>query len=166
MMINTFAVISSNQSDKFFFFLVVIFFCCHFFFLFIRPSSWFDVSATGVDTKIMSEEQLNQKIESLSIKDGEFSELLNKFKSNDGLSKEDKTELYNQLLAKSQIPDNSKILYELLLDTPMEFLKCLYKVNDKSGNLIVNALAQNKPSNDLIQNLFSNLRIIIKVRQY
>ena len=110
----------------------------------------------------MSEEQLNQKIESLSIKDGEFSELLNKFKSNDGLSKEDKTELYNQLLAKSQIPDNSKILYELLLDTPMEFLKCLYKVNDKSGNLIVNALAQNKPSNDLIQNLFSNLRIIIK----
>lgn len=162
MMINTFVVISSNQSDKFFFLSCCHFFLLPFFFLFIRPSSWFDVSATGVDTKIMSEEQLNQKIESLSIKDGEFSELLNKFKSNDGLSKEDKTELYNQLLAKSQIPDNSKILYELLLDTPMEFLKCLYKVNDKSGNLIVNALAQNKPSNDLIQNLFSNLRIIIK----
>ena len=88
---------------NFFFFLVAIFFLLPFFFLFIRPSSWFDVSATGVDTKIMSEEQLNQKIESLSIKDGEFSELLNKLKSNDGLSKEDKTELYNQLLDRKSV---------------------------------------------------------------
>ncbi|RCK67173.1 SWI5-dependent HO expression protein 4 [Candida viswanathii] len=110
----------------------------------------------------MSEEQLSQKIQSLSINDEQFAKLLTKFKSKDELSKEEQVELYNHLLEQSQLHDNSKIIYELLIDTPLEFLKYLHRINDKSGNLIVSALNQNKPSDALVQSLFSNLRLIIK----
>ncbi|EMG51036.1 SHE4 SWI5-dependent HO expression protein 4 [Candida maltosa Xu316] len=110
----------------------------------------------------MTEDPLSAKIKSLTIDDDSLSHILTKFNTSSSLTKEEQVELHNQLLKESQNPDSSKILYELLLDVPGEFIKKLQRVNDVSGNILINVLNKNKATDALVQDILSNLRSLMK----
>lgn len=106
---------------------------------------------------------ISERLENLTIEDGEFKRSLEQFLSTEELSAKEISQIHNTLINHSQDKQKSKVLYELVLNDPVWFLKSCHRANDTSASIAIHAIHNNNNNpTALVQSLLSSLRIMMK----
>lgn len=112
----------------------------------------------------MSQDIFKQRIEDENIEDTTTKDSLFRFFCDQELEESHGHELIDQIVKISRNPPYSKILYQLLMEYPDQFIKRLEIMNDQAAIIITNILGINSESEEIMQKLYSSLRWIMKSR--